>query len=158
MAVVGVPDLGIEAAGELGVALSRIVVVDAGSGPKQWAERVTAAADGFDLILTRPPVGADRVARKLVNRLQASGAVMVSVGRTTPGIACDIELTTTHLGWYGIGSGWGAVTSRDVAVNVGGRRVPRTVEHVVCLPGPLGTIEIVDSSADDVGAGLEQVG
>src|SRR5687768_7876313 len=58
LAVVGVAPIGIEAAGELGVAVDRLVSVDAnGCRPDEWADRVAAAADGFELLLTMPPAG-----------------------------------------------------------------------------------------------------
>ena len=67
--------LGIEAAGELGVAIDRLVSIDADRRqPGEWADRVAAAADGFELILTMPPAGprgAERVIRKVRQRIQA---------------------------------------------------------------------------------------
>ena len=51
LAVVDLPWVGVEAAAELGIALERLVRVDAGS----WAETVAALVDGFELVVTRPP-------------------------------------------------------------------------------------------------------
>ena len=79
VAVVGVPAVGIEAAGELGVPLGRVVVVDVDGGPAVWAERVAAAADGFEVIVTAPPAGAERVVRRVRQRLQSNGVVLVAV-------------------------------------------------------------------------------
>jgi len=143
LAVVGVPDLGIEAASELGVPPSRLVMVSSGRGPKEWAERVAAAADGFDILLTCPPAGAVRMERKLANRVKARGVVLVAVGRSTPGIATDIDFATSRVVWRGIGGGWGALTGRDVVVQVGGRRVPLPIEREMCLPGPSGAVALV---------------
>ena len=69
LAVIGVPMLGVEAVAELGLPLTRLVSIRADGRPTEWAERVGAAADGFDLILTRPPAGAERVVRKIRQRL-----------------------------------------------------------------------------------------
>ncbi len=58
LAVVGMAPIGIEAAREMGVAIDRLVSVDAnGCRADEWADRVAAAADGFELILTMPPAG-----------------------------------------------------------------------------------------------------
>lgn len=146
LAVVGVPMLGVEAVAELGVPLSRLVAVGADGRPSAWAERVGAAADGFDLILTRPPAGADRVVRKVRQRLQARGVVLIAVGPSSPGIACDVEFTTTAVSWEGLGRGHGSLTGRRATVRVGGRRVPRPVERELWLPGPTGGVAAVDLS------------
>ena len=140
LAVVGVPMLGVEAAAELGVPLERLVRVDTDGRPAAWAERVGAAADGFDLILTRPPAGADRVVRKVRQRLQARGVVMLAVGPTSPGVSCDLELTTTAIDWAGVGDGWGSLYGRRAVVRAGGRRQPRAVERELWLPGPNGRV------------------
>ena len=140
LAVVGVPMLGVEAVAELGVPLSRLVTVDSDGRPAAWAERVGAAADGFDLILTRPPAGADRVVRKVRQRLQARGVVLIAVGPTSPGIGCDVEFTTTATAWDGLGQGHGSLVGRRATVRVGGRRVPRPVEYELWLPGPNGRV------------------
>ena len=140
LAVVGVPMLGVEAVGEMGVPLERVVGVDAGSGPSAWAERIAAVIDGFELVLTRPPAGADRVLRKIASRLQARGAVLVPVGPSTPGVACDIELTTTSVDWLGLDGGAGHLVARRARVRAGGRRLPRPVETELLLPGPDGRV------------------
>ena len=49
LAVVGMAPIGIEAAREMGVAIDRLVAVDAnGCRADEWADRVAAAADGFE--------------------------------------------------------------------------------------------------------------
>ena len=148
LAVVGVPMLGLEAVAEFGVPLSRVVAVDSDGRPAAWAERVGAAADGFDLILTRPPAGADRVVRKVRQRLQARGVVLIAVGPSSPGMACDIEFSTTAVEWAGLGEGHGALLGRRATVRVGGRRVPRPIERELWIPGPSGRVAAV--AAPDV--------
>jgi hypothetical protein len=143
LAVVGVPMLGVEAVAELGVPLGRLIAVESGSGPAAWAERVGAAADGFDLILTRPPAGAERVVRKIKQRLQVRGVVLFAVGPTSPGVSCDVEFATTAVEWAGLGDGHGALLGRRAMVRVGGRRVPRPVERELWLPGPTGGVAVV---------------
>ncbi len=141
LAAVGVPMLGVEAAAEFGIPLSRLIVVDVQGGPAAWAERVAAAADGFDVVLTCPPAGAERVVRKVRTRLQARGVVMIVVGSVTLGVSCDLEFTTTSVAWGGLGQGFGHLTARRVTVRSGGRRMPRPVELDLWLPGPTGRVE-----------------
>lgn len=139
MAVVDVPMLGVEAAAEMGIPLARVVRVDVSGGMGAWAERVAAAADGFDVVVTRPPAGADRVLRKIRTRLQARGSVLLAVGPTGPGVSCDIELTTTAVAWTGLEQGSGYLMGRRATVQVAGRRAPRAVTGEFWLPGPDGT-------------------
>lgn len=144
LAAVGVPMLGVESAAELGVPLSRLVMVATDGRPTTWAERVAVAADGFDLILTQPPSGAERVVRKVRQRLQARGVVLLAVGPTTPGVSCDIEFTTIAVDWAGLGDGHGSLKGRLARVRVGGRRLPRAVECDLWLPAPHGRVDVVD--------------
>ena len=171
VAFVGAPMVGLEAAGELGVSLSRVVLVDVDGGPSVWAERVAAAADGFDLIVTCPPSGAERVARRIRQRLQARGAVLLAVcasGEQRPALACDLELTSSSVTWAGIGQGSGYLMARQVTVQVSGRRMPRPLERQILLPCPNGRSRAIDTQHDvhddmhddmhDDGIALEQVG
>lgn len=144
IAVVGMPGCGLEAVAELGVPLERVVLVDVDGGPSVWAERVAAAADGFEVIVTRPPSGAERVVRRVRQRLQANGVVLVAVDPVVPGVSCDLDLVTSHVTWHGVGEGWGHLVARRVRVRIGGRRAPRPVEHELLLPGPDGTVHIVE--------------
>lgn len=145
LAAVGVPMLGVEACRELGLPLSRLVHVGVDGGPAVWAERVAAAVDGFDVVLARPPAGAERVLRKVRTRLQARGAVLVVVSPTTAPVSCDIELGTTSIDWVGTDRGAGRLAARRAVVRCGGRRVPRPIERELWLPGPDGRVEPAES-------------
>lgn len=154
LAVVGVPMLGVEAAAELGVPLSRLVSVDVDGGPMAWAERVAAVADGFEVVMTRPPAGAERVMRKVRQRLQARGVVVLAIGASSPGVACDLEFTADEVDWSGLGQGSGRLLARRVNLRLAGRRVPRPVEREIWLPGRGGRVAAV---ADD-GTGIDHAG
>ena len=128
---------------------------------------MAAAADGFELIVTCPPAGAERVARRVRQRLQARGVVLLAVSPSTPSLACDLELSSTPVdapvAWAGIGQGSGYLMARRVMVQVAGRRVPRPVERELLLPCPNGRVRVVDPTAavapsEPVGIELEQVG
>lgn len=132
LAIVGVPDLGVEAAIAAGVPAARLVAVDAGSSPLDWSERVAACADGFGLIIARAPRRADRMVRRLRQRLAARGSVLLLLD--PPAATCDTELTTADSRWIGIGPGHGALLARSVRVTVSGRRRPRPISTQVWLP------------------------
>jgi hypothetical protein len=156
LAVVGMAPIGIEAARELGVAIDRLVSVDArGCSPDEWADRVAAAADGFELILTGPPAGADRAIRKVRQRIQARGVVLLTVGGT--GVGADVVLETLETlgtvagGWEGLGRGHGHLRRRRVVVRSGGRRVPRPVERELWLPGVTGRPELIEPADERAG-------
>jgi hypothetical protein len=143
--LLGASVVGLEALDELGVPLHRVVAVETDASPGAWAERLAAAADGFELILTVPPRGAERVERRVRQRLRARGAVLVSVttGTTTHAIGCDLTLTTATPRWVGIGRGHGRLVAREVEVVVAGRRTPRPVRRTLWLPGPDGRLGAV---------------
>ncbi len=159
LAVVGVPMLGIEAAQELGVPPSRVVIVEATTSPSVWADRLAAAADGFEVILTRPPPGSERIAGKIRTRLQARGVVMIVVGSSSLGVACDLEFSTTAVTWEGLGCGYGHLLARQATVRLSGRRQPKPVECDIWLPGPHGHVALVGQQPlVDVGAEVIQLG
>jgi hypothetical protein len=167
--------VGVEAAAELGVAVERLVVVDADPArPQEWAERVAATADGVELILTSLPVGAERVLRQVRQRVQARGAVLLVVGtvdtvgtvgtvgtvdtvgtvggRAAAGVDVVVEART--VAWEGIGEGTGRLCRRRVEVVVAGRRTPRPVRGACWLPGTSGVIEPIRSIEHDDTAGI----
>ena len=166
LAVVGMAPIGIEAAGELGVAIDRLVAVDAdGRQTGEWADRVAAVADGFELILTTLPGGpstrAERAIRKVRQRIQARGAVllMVSARRSgatsstaSSGIGADVVLEVTAGEWEGLGRGHGYLRRRRVVVRASGRRVPRQVERELWLPGATGRPELIEPATTTVAA------
>ena len=148
LAVVDVPTLGLDAVSELGVALERVVSIhttaDQNSADQDsadqdsagvWADVVAAAADGFDVVLTRVPDGVRAAtARKVATRLQQRGVVMVIVG--DPGLlVCDGVVESSRQVWSGVGAGWGHFQHRSVEVAATGRRLPgrrrRTIEFPV---------------------------
>lgn len=143
-AVVGMPDLGLLAASELGVELSRLALV-----PRPGAELagvVAALLDGLDLVAVAPaPQERTRqafatLARRLSARARHRESVLVSFG---PWPGADLELDCTGSRWSGLGDGHGYLTSRELTVTVRGRGVAsRPVSDRVTLPaapdGPYG--------------------
>ncbi|HUO48853.1 MAG TPA: hypothetical protein VMU09_08480 [Acidimicrobiales bacterium] len=136
-AVVGVPDLGVLAAAEMGVPLERLALVPRVEAA-QWPTVVGALLDSVDVVVARPPAhlrAGD--ARRLSARARERGAVLVPLlpGRAW-GDGAEVRLVVTGGRWEGPGAGDGHVTARRLRVAVSGRGAaarPREVE--VWLPG-----------------------
>lgn len=134
LAIVGVPTVGLAAAAELGVALERVVRVDADlSRPAEWAERVAAAVDGVDLVITRLPPS-ERFVRAVRQRVQQRGAVLVTVGDPDPRADRHDMVLDADVRWEGLGLGHGHLRRRHLVARVSGRRAPRPRAVELCLP------------------------
>ena len=124
-AVVGMPDLGIEAAASVGVALERLVLVP--HPGEQWFAVVSALVDAVGVVLVRPPgrVG-EAMAGRLASRLRQREAVLLSVAEWPRPRA---RIAVTRSDWVGIESGAGHLVSRrvTVAVSAGERSRSRTL-------------------------------
>jgi hypothetical protein len=148
LAAIGVPGLGLAAAGELGVALEHLLLVDVPS-TSAWVTAVAAALDGVDALLVEVPRqtrAAD--ARRLQARLRERGAVLVVLGAAGL-FQPDLVVAGNVPVWHGLGSGWGHLHARCVPVEVTGRRAaarPRTAR--LWLPDPEGAVRLEQSEAN----------
>ena len=121
----GCPDFGAEAAAELGIELSRTVLVpDPG---EHWVEVTAALVDVLRVVVLRPPVSVDaRTAGVLDSRLRTRSAVLVVQG-DWPGVAA--RLSTEESTWSGPQTGDGHLRERRARVAVHqGARPPRRVQ------------------------------
>jgi hypothetical protein len=135
-ALVGLPDLGLRAAAELGVAVDRLALVRH-PGAKLPAV-VAALLDGMDLVAVDPARLNDSHLRRLSARARHRGAVLISVG-AWPG--ADLELTPSRARWAGIGDGHGFLETRETVVSARGRgAAARPVHAEVLLPADNGTV------------------
>lgn len=147
-AVVGVPDLGVEAAAGLGIDLDRLVLVP--HPGDQWLSVVSALVDVVTVVVVRPPARADgsprlgdAAASRLAARLRQREAVLVSVG-DWPG--ADARLTVTESSWAGIGAGFGHLQGRQVTVASSAKSRPgRSRSRRLWLPGPEQRIRAVEA-------------
>ena len=137
---VGLEELGLVAADELGVRLERLLMVES-PGPDRLASVVASLVEVVDVVCLGPsaPVKA-RDARRLAARAREQEAVMFHLdgGRSWPQ-ALDVVLSVEPGPWSGIGVGHGHLRSRSAVVTAAGRRSmakPRSVG--VLLPGPDG--------------------
>lgn len=136
--VVGLPELGICAAADMGLALERLVMV---AGDPQWVDVLAAMIDGFDVIIVgqrASKLGSGAV-RRLQARAQSRGVVMLTVG--VPALGADLRLTADDDHWVGLGNGHGVATGRRVLVELGGRRMPRPRRTTLWLPNAEGGID-----------------
>lgn len=134
-AVVGIPDLGLAAAEELGVELRRLALV-----PRPGADAVRVAAalfDGVDVVVVAGGLHA-RSSRRLVARARHRGGVLLAEGRW-PG--ADVELSCTPGAWDGVDqTGFGYLSARVMRVRGRSRWSAKPVETTLLLPGPVGRV------------------
>jgi hypothetical protein len=119
----GCSDFGAEAAAELGIELSRTVLVpDPG---EHWLEVTAALVDVLRVVVLRPPahVG-ERNATILDSRLRTRSAVLVVHGRWP---RVDARLSTVTSAWRGPGRGAGRLEDRRIRVAV--HRGARPPQH-----------------------------
>lgn len=141
-AVVGLGDLGVQAAAEAGLDLARTALVPR-PGPRPAAV-VAALVDGVDVVVldtalpgVRWPAG-DR--QRLGARVRQKGAVLVPVGAPGSWPGAEVELRAEGSAWAGLGGdGAGRLRSRRVRVRSAARGRPGEQEEPLLLPGPAGT-------------------
>lgn len=115
-AVVGMPDLGLAAAGETGLPLERMAFVPR-PGPDTSAV-LSAAVDGFDVVVVGDaPHLVDRDRRQISSRVRHRAAVLLT---TTPWPGAELVLSAATR-WSGPGQGDGSLRGRAVSVRVRGR-------------------------------------
>lgn len=115
--VIGMPRLGVVAAAELGVEVTRLALV-----PSPGADLPAVAAallDGMDLVVVAAGGRiAESQARRLSARARHRGAVLVPFG---PWPGADLELSHVRSKWTGLEKGFGHLESRAFTVSVRGR-------------------------------------
>lgn len=133
--VAGLPELGLRAAADMGVALERLVMV---AGDQLWVDVLAAMIDGFDVVVVGQRVGrlGAGAVRRLQARVQSRGVVVLAVG--VPALGADLQLTAEDGHWVGLGEGYGVATGRQVVVELGGRRMPRPRRTTMWLPDARG--------------------
>jgi hypothetical protein len=146
VAAVGLPDLGIVAAAETGIALERLALVPA-PGPSAWTAVVAALLDAVDVVLVRsPPRLPPAQARRLAARARERGAVLVPVGAWSQ--PADLRLAVTSSTWQGLGQGHGHLQARRAEVTISGRgAATRERRFLLWLPSPDGTITLLEQDA-----------
>jgi hypothetical protein len=139
MAAVGLPDLGIVAAAETGIALERLALVPT-PGARAWPAVVAALLDAVDVVLVRSPARLPPAqARRLAARARERGAVLVPLGAWPE--PADLRLAVTTSTWTGLGQGHGNLRARRIEVLATGRGAATRERRVLLwLPSADGAI------------------
>jgi hypothetical protein len=146
----GLPDLGLLAALEAGVALERLLLV-AAPPSVSWPSVAATLLDGVDVLLARSPQRCrPGDARRLQARVRDRGAVLCLLG-ATDSFEVDVALTAHEVAWHGLGQGAGHLQARQVRVQANGRRAAAQPRHAeLWLPDPAGAIEASVPAAEVV--------
>jgi hypothetical protein len=132
-ALVGFKDLGMTAAAELGVDLARTVVIpDPGA---DLGQILSILVDGVDVLVVRAARGTAASSgfgpparqRVLASRLRQRGAVLVVVGDYR---GADLVLSAATERWDGVEAGHGRLRSRELLVQLTGRRLGGQVRQL----------------------------
>ena len=153
LALVDTPNIGLDAASELGVPLQRVVRVSS----HDWPSTMPAAMDGFDLILTSVPPLRRAAATMLSSRIRQRGAVVIVIGE--PGdLGCDGIIETSQPMGEGLGMGHGRLCRRRLKVRSHGRRIPNEHHHTLALPAAAGRPEMIRDEGVLAAPGLVRAG
>lgn len=152
-ALVGMPDVGLAAAAELGLPLPRTALVPR-PGP-DLAAVTGAVLDGFDVVVLGDAQRlAERDRRQLATRIRHRGVVLLT-SAAWPG--ADLVLTVTESRWSGIGRGHGSLRGREMTVRVTGRGAAggRGVQARICSPDG---VQLVSAFGAEARAGAHLLG
>jgi hypothetical protein len=139
-AVVGLPQLGVLAAAEVGVAVHRLALVPRPGADPSTAERTAGALlDGLDLVAVAGPF-TPSAARRLSARARQRRAVLLPFGGW-PG--ADVELRVEGGRWAGLGVGHGVLREREVVVHASGRGAAARARRIdLMLPATGGSVAV----------------
>lgn len=149
--LVGMPWMGMVAAAEAGLVLSRVALV-----PRPGGDVVAVTSmllDGLDIVavagVERSRAG-DR--QRLAGRARQRGALLVAVGHWT---GADLEISSAEGRWQGLAeAGAGRLRSRSARVRVKGRGAAyRERTATMLLPGPSGAVAVAASPGAELSGG-----
>ena len=147
-AIVGIPDLGVEAASAAGLDLDRLVLVP--HPAEQWFAVVSALVDAVAVVLVQPPARArvgEAAANRLAARLRQREAVLVSM---TSWPRAQARLAVVESDWAGVGAGFGHLQARQVTVAASSPAWQgRTRSRRLWLPDAQGAVSPVMSRVAD---------
>jgi hypothetical protein len=146
MAIVGVEELGLLSAAEVGVRLDRLLLIETPPSA-QLATVAAALVEVMGIVVLSPHREVDsRDARRLTARAREQGSTLFLLdgGRHWPQ-ALDLTITTRPEWWEGVGQGHGHLQWRQLSVEAIGRRSSARQRQVsVLLPGPDGGLTSLD--------------
>lgn len=118
VATVNLFSLGLMSAREHGVALQRLLCVDAGTQAATWTQVLGACVDGLDVVVAHAPKCSLYDARRIEARLKAHGSVLIIVG--DPGVFSPAVVLSSHTTQWEFST---HASRREVDVVATGRRV-----------------------------------
>lgn len=126
--VVGLPDLGVEAAAEWGVRLDRLALVPQIS-PADWTSVIASLVEVTALVVATPPehISPGEVSR-LLARLRTSGSTLVVLGDWPRAAAA---LTGRIVRWAGLHAGHGHLSGGTLRFEVTERHRTRHVDLAI---------------------------
>lgn len=156
IAVVGVPDFGLEAAAAFGIDLGRTIVVP--DPDEHWLSVTAGLIEVTGAVLVRPPGAVtESQAARLGARLRRCDAALLSLGPWPRG---HLRLSAHDPVWSGVRRGSGHLTGCRVTVSVAAPGAPPRKASLL-LPGPAHEVvrlgpDAVDSS-EAAGWGAERL-
>lgn len=153
--VVGLPELGAEAAGLAGVELSRLALIPRPGD--RWLAVTAALAEVLPIVAVRPSGNVREAdAARLAARLRNRGTVLLTIG---PWPQAEASLTLSEPDWSGLGAGHGYLTERRVTVSMTSKRSPLPRRVRLALPDRTGLMSVAsDTASIPVADGLRAVG
>ncbi|TWP36229.1 hypothetical protein [Leekyejoonella antrihumi] len=127
-AIVGLPDLGVEAAAGWGVDLDRLILVP-DPDANQWVGAVAALAEITDVIVAAPSRITPGDLSRLAARLRSRQTTLVVTGPWPR--AATVQATT--VGWDGLGQGHGCLLRQHLRLDITERHEPRSI-HLTLNP------------------------
>lgn len=141
--VVGIPELGAEAARSAGVALDRLALVP--NPGERWLSVVAALAEVLPVVAVRPTSRVREAdAARLAARLRERSTLLLVCGEW-PRVEATIGLREPR--WDGLGAGHGYLSGREVEVTVATRHTPVPRATRLRLPDTAGRLSAVAPSA-----------
>jgi len=137
-AVVGMPQLGLAAAEEIGVSLQRLALIPYPG--TQWANVVSILLDGFDAVAVAPTGHAPASVRmQLAARARQRSGVLIPLGDWD---GADLTLSPQRSKWHGLQRGRGRLRQHELTVRATGRGAASRPRHAtIWRPGPAPTTE-----------------
>ena len=129
--VVGMPDLGLEAARDAGIDLDRLVLIPRPA--EHWMTVVASLADIMGVVALRPPAQAtEATVARLSARLRQHGTTLFVQG-AWPHSEAMISVDSPR--WHGLEHGHGQLVAREVTLTVTTRTSGRPRSARLWLPG-----------------------
>ncbi|WP_252370873.1 hypothetical protein [Microbacterium sp. 5K110] len=146
--VIGMPELGAEAAEKYGLDLDRLVFIP-DPGPR-WLAVTATIAEVLPVVAVRPPAGSTTArggteVTRLAARLRDRGTVLLVQG-AWPQAEAVIDVADPR--WAGVGQGHGYLAGRELTVSVSSKRTPTARRARMLLPAADGSIEMLGAPTE----------